>query len=103
MHDTVVGVHVARLTNMTFEEQVHIHRTASVVVGVHGSSFVHCLWMPPNSNIIEIGLQDFMFFFKWWCNEILGINRRFYQAAGNKTGMFVNSSDFMSNEGDLLR
>jgi len=105
MNDTAAGIHVVGLDAMPFEKQVQIHREASVVVGLHGAAFVHCLWMPLTSSIIEINSQPSLYIqqhFRWLCNDILGLERRFYEAVGNKTNMVVNASSFMSEHIDLL-
>lgn len=106
MNDTAAGVQVVHLSGMPFEKQVQIHREASVVVGVHGAAFLHCLWMPPNSSIIELGPEDERHF-KWLCNEIMGLDRRFYQtrlgSGQDERDLVFNVTRFMSEEADILQ
>jgi len=107
MNATAAGVQVSHLEGMSFWSQVKIHQEASVVVGVHGAAFVHCLWMPRNSRIIEIRPETWgnaeRPYFKLLCNDILELDWRFYQAAGPDGNLRVSISDFMSEYEDLLR
>jgi len=102
LNATAAGVRVLRLFGMSWMSQVQAHQEASVVIGVHGAGFANCLWMPHNSSIIEINNHPKPPF-RWLCNEILRLHRRFYQARGKDTAMWVNLSEFMSEHEDVLR
>ncbi|MFN5515695.1 MAG: glycosyltransferase 61 family protein [Cyanobacteriota bacterium] len=48
-------LHNLQLENLSFKEQIECFKQAKVVIGQHGAGLVNCIWMEPQSIVIELG------------------------------------------------